>query len=338
MHLKNIEQFNIPKEDIILIGHQPKYMSWYFNHPIKNCVTNASQIAFNDVSALLVTGGGTINTRDKNGLSLKRMHGLIQPFANNNIPIFISGQTIGELGIYPEHDALAKEIIEWADVITARDLIYSHKYVDMVGATPKRLVNTCDDAVDLPYCSEDISNIALYDFMHESKKLCVINITDYTVNSPKKIDVINNTITEVLERGYRVVLLPHTPKDYQFFIKNIPLVEDIFLVDIKGLRGVDLKNIISNCDIAIGGRYHFLVFCLTAGVPCVGMAGNKYSYIKQHGFADQLNCGKFILQETQCLTPYIMALFDEIKDKEITENISPLSFKEFDLWFKGLTL
>ena len=69
----------------------------------------------------------------------------------------------------------------------------------------------------------------------------------------------------------------------------------------------------------------------------MGMAGNKYSYIKQHGFADQLDCGNFILQEAQCLTPCIMSLFDEIKDEKITKKITPLSFGEFDLWFGGLS-
>ena len=71
--------------------------------------------AVKDCDVLLVTGGGTINTRDAQGSSIKRMHALVTYFKKLEKPIFMSGQTIGPLGLYEEHDRLAVEIINAID-------------------------------------------------------------------------------------------------------------------------------------------------------------------------------------------------------------------------------
>ncbi len=75
--------------------------------------------------------------------------------------------------------------------------------------------------------------------------------------------------------------------------------EALHLPDTRHWTGAQLKKAISQCAVAIGGRYHFIVFAGTSDTPFVGMCGNHYSYVKQNGFADPLGLSRMILTERE---------------------------------------
>jgi polysaccharide pyruvyl transferase WcaK-like protein len=334
MHLRNLCRMGVPSRDIILIGHQPNYMVWYFNKAPRECLKNTANINFNNAKCLIVTGGGTINTRKPSGASLKRMQSLVMPFKKHNIPIFMSGQTIGPLGIYPEHDAIAKELLESVDVLTTRDKIYSKEYIDTIGANIKELYMTCDDAFGL-YYPKGIPK-EFQSFKNKSEKLCAFNITDYIVDTPQKITTLNKIINEILDQGYNIVLIPHAPKDERFFNIHIRKNNSIYLQSMEGMRGRDMKAVIANCDIAIGGRYHFLVFALSLKIPCIGLAGNKYSYIKQHGCADQIGLGNLIVNFDESSLNRTMETFNLAENTHIDYELESESFNLLNKWYNKL--
>jgi polysaccharide pyruvyl transferase WcaK-like protein len=85
------------------------------------------------------------------------------------------------------------------------------------------------------------------------------------------------------------------------------------------------KMLISKCNLAIGGRYHFLVFAMTAGTPCVGMAGNQYSVIKQNGFSKMIGKEHFII-DTSSPSPEVMKSILDVSEQALNNGRKKLYF------------
>jgi len=253
--------------------------------------------------AALVTGGGTLNTRDAEGQSLRRMHHHLRCFREAGLPVFMSGQTFGPLGLHDVHDQLAREVVDMVDVLTTRDGLYSRRYLEMIGAEPKEHLETYDDACTLPWEEAALPEESSA-FLAEGNVVAV-NVTHYTADSSEKRALMAELCEHVVGTlGKRVVLLSHAPWDYPHLhvirdsVANA-CKEAIHLPDTRLWRGEMLKKAISQCDAALGGRYHFIVFAGTSGTPFVGMTGNHYSYVKQDGFARPLGLSDFILTEKE---------------------------------------
>ena len=332
----------IADSNIFLFGDDPHYVSTYHGHPIENCLSSrrlqdhvaALQLRgqflksarkvlgslarghgfsrrdrrieriFAQADAALITGGGTINTRDAAGYSLKRMHDMVLGFKAYGLPLFISGQTIGPLGEYPHHDEMAARIVQSADMLTVRDSLYSRRYLSMIGTLRADLLETFDDAYTLEFADATLPPETA-DFLSQEPRPVAVNVTEYTSEKGEQrafIARLCDWLTQ--EDGARVILLSHTPHDqvrlYQIF--DMCKAESKSLLHIPDTRkwsGAQLKKTISKCAVAIGGRYHFIVFAGTSNTPFVGMCGNHYSYLKQNGFADPLGLSRMILNERE---------------------------------------
>ncbi len=329
----------VPREHIYLYGAQPDYVAWYHRHPPGNCISSeilvqaaraawqattskslrrrakatfrnyvgltrrvARRSVLGDCDFALVTGGGTINTREGQRWSLERIHLIVSEFKRHKLPVFMSGQTIGPLGASEEDDRLAREIVEMVNILTVRDADYSRRYLDLIGAKPRELIETFDDAYCLPY--DDAELPEEIDLLLETRKVAAVNITDYTADEPHKRNFVAELIEELIARRMveHVICVSHSPSDLQrlWMIRDMVRNEikpQVSVPDTRYWRDASLKRLISRCAVAIGGRYHFIVFAGTSNTPFVGMTGNHYSYIKQDGFARPLGLSDFILTE-----------------------------------------
>lgn len=332
-----LKVLKVPRKNIYLIGHQPDYISYYHKHSLDHCfnsslfqkrqelhesgirqkvklklksilkrefiISRKVEKAVKDCDVLLVTGGGTINTRDAQGSSIKRMHALVTYFKQLGKPIFMSGQTIGPLGLYKEHDKLAHEIINAVDFLTVRDSLYSRRYLEIIKTKPRQLVETFDDAYSLPYKNESLPD-EVNDFL-KLGDVVAVNVTEYTSDTHEKRTFIANLCEHLIQdHSFNIILLNHTEIDYF----NLTIIYDmiannfkssVILPDTRLWRDKMLKKMISCCKLAIGGRYHFIVFSGTSNTPFIGMTGNHYSYIKQDGFARAIGLEDFILTEKE---------------------------------------
>jgi polysaccharide pyruvyl transferase WcaK-like protein len=379
-----LNELGIPRKNIYIFGDQPDYVSYYHQHPLDRCFRSSilqseygkpqqnlslktrvkSSVksvlkpqqpdpekqacidAARGCDVLLVTGGGTINTRDPNGYSVKRMHALVKYFKNLGKPVFMSGQTIGPLGLYEEHDRLAKEIIESVEFLSARDHRYSRRYLQVIEAEPKQFVETFDDAYTLPYKDQELpADLANF---FQDQDVFAVNVTEYTSDDPKQRVFIANLCEKLIETfGVKIVLVSHTPKDFYnlhiiYDMAKDSVKEEIMLPDTRLWRDKLLKKLISSCKVAIGGRYHFIVFAGTSNTPFVGMCGNHYSYIKQDGFARVLGLEDFILTEKE--TWDMDLLLDKIKaarnlqlDLEDKFQRPSVSMQHFGEWLTSKT-
>ncbi len=229
---------------------------------------------------------------------------IVSEFKRHGLPIFMSGQTIGPLGANADDDRLAREIVDMVDVLTVRDADYSRRYLGLIGAQPRELIETFDDAYCLPYADAELSPELLQ--LTETARVAAVNITDYTADDVTKRAFMAALIESLLDRelAQHVVCVSHTPGDLQRLWMIRDMVSNarkgqVTVPDTRYWRDASLKRLISRCVVAIGGRYHFIVFAGTSDTPFVGMAGNHYSYIKQDGFARPLGLTDFILTERE---------------------------------------
>lgn len=334
--LKYIE---ITREEIWLVGHQPHYMAWYFDHPIERCIASRDfpkGFPVAEMDRLLVTGGGSMNTRPKEGgAGTRRMYQLVSPFFGK--PIFISGQTIGPLGVNPDDDAKVKEIVEHADWLTTRDSTYSVECLGRLDAWPKQMDTTVDDAAGLPCARASLPDNVL-GFLAQGP-VAAVNLDTYTGNTPQHIAAIGQAVKHLMDKGWRIVFVPHHMKDTHAFRYMLPSLDkkNALLLSDVGLRAEQCKRVIALCDLAMGGRYHFVVFAASVRTPVVGLAGSEYSYIKQHGFLRAIGLGGAAVQPSEVFDPAAL-----IKVVDVVTSVRPTapvpkstSFDHFAEWIRG---
>ncbi len=371
-----VNELGISKHNILLVGGRAGYISSYHRHPRNRCLSDfvfreypfLSRLKLGGVTALLrstlcetpimpslrfiknchaalITGGGTINTRDPRGASLKRMHSFVMFCRRHAVPVFMSGQTVGPLGINDDHDRLAGDIVRHVDVLTVRDNIYSRKYLDVLKVKPKEFVETCDDAFCLPY-EDEVLPPALSSFLSSGRTIA-FNVTDYTADTDDKRRFMAQ-LCEYLLATYKtsILMVPHTPRDFDHLHLITNMIDSRYedrvrVPDTRNWRDKTIKRLISLCRCAIGGRYHFLVFAATARVPIVGMCGNYYSYVKQDGFARLQGLAHFILTEADtwnmnAVQGRIQDAMDYDMDSNVPYDQPSLSMERFKEWICGI--
>jgi len=353
------EVIGLPRDQILLFGGNPGYVASYHQHPPSSCFPSrqleVNWGAKNGMSlrptglrglatrllgrrregfapeiderlrtsrAALITGGGTINTRDSRAASLHRMHRIVSYFRDCGLPIFMSGQTIGPLGVNAAHDALARQIIASVDVLTVRDSQYSREYLGRIGAWPREFLETDDDAATVPYAHEALPD-ELRAFL-EAGEAVAVNTTTYTGSASAHRKFMARFCERlIVDDDKAVVLVSHATQDWNNHIAILRMISPrlqrrVCLPDTRLWRAGRLKRLISECVVAVGGRYHFVVFAGTSDTPFVGMCANQYSYVKQHGFARTHGLGHFVLApEDTWREPSLWQRYQEAKSLDL---------------------
>ncbi|HQH25952.1 MAG TPA: polysaccharide pyruvyl transferase family protein, partial [Oligoflexia bacterium] len=372
------EHLGLKREQIFLVSANPDYTSSYHRHPRELCCrlpqetmmlvnpppkgkVKRAMSVINHISikrklselagfaqrsdGLLITGGGIINTRDEKGFSIKRIAGITRFFCAHGVPVFMSGQTIGPLGINRMHDELAAEIVNSVDCLTVRDSFYSRRYLQVVGGKPKELVETIDDASAL---EADFASVpAEWKSKLVPDSYIAFNVSEYTSDTAAKREFAARLVDHLLRCcGMPVVMVAHAPIDYAALWEIFDLLQrdskaNVHVPDTREWRAEQVKGLISRASFALGGRYHFVVFSATAGVPFIGLAGNHYSYIKQDGFARAFSLEHCILNPVETWDfAAVSARIEQIRGKKtvIAGKISyPLpSMLRFMDWLKQI--
>jgi len=275
--------------------------------------------ALNWCDKVLITGGGTINTRGTVA-SLSRMYDFVVRCKNHNKEVFLSGQTIGPLGISREQDRLAKEIIEYCSVITVRDFKRSLEYIKLVVADTKHIYQTVDDAWGLEG-SGKVTN-------HKIKAVLDggaigFNANNYALTATKEyIDIALQVCDTIIEKYNKSIVFIHQGLSLPYLDINISKQiyerskhKDKMLCENFGDVGCkEFKEIISHLDGLLASRYHSLVFAASSGVPYVGICADFYSWVKQIGFSEEIGVGDCIIKAEDVSVDNILSRIDLNKD------------------------
>ena len=250
---------------------------------------------------LFNVGGGNINSVIRTELYQKTLAHLSAKVLK--LPAIISGQTIGPF--FKKLDAfLARQALDAADMLTLRDKDVSRQRLAEIGVTRPRILDTADDAMTLPAFPESQAREMLLELSGgrwtESavKFLVAMNMNGYALGMGKgdnaswshDIALMSEIADRLVERHQAHVLL--VPTDYCPSSDDRPLLQEVKSTMRHGERAacvqaevddITLKGLIGLADLAIGSRYHFNVFAVSMGVPCIGVASGVYQMTKLEG-------------------------------------------------------
>lgn len=324
--------------------------------------------------AVLNVGGGNINGIMKGELFKKcTIYKICDLF---NVPVFVSGQTIGPF--YEDDERiLVRESINTVEVLTFRDKGISANRIKELGITENNykkipiMYDAGDDALSLPYVSsqeawEIINNEAPEEWKNfKAEYVFALNLKA-SLNSFKgrgrKGDLTSETvllakISEYILSNFSSKIL-FVPTDYCEGVddrvvlrKVLNKIDENYKSKIVLLEGIyndhQLKGVISCCDFAFGARYHFNVFSLSTNIPSIGMASGIYQQTKLDGIYSLLKLKEFYIEKDMefasldDVAPVIHKLVqnkDNIR-KILAQNVPPLiekSKKIVDIIFERL--
>lgn len=271
-------------------------------------------------SRIIYYGGGGYLT----GTTLSRLwdYVLIAKIARiNNIPIVLSGQTVGiwkhRFNIFYSRNSFA-----YASLITLRDLTESKADLKRLNINVQRCYPVCDDAL---FCTKEdsIGRIKKYladSFIDEeiiNEDYIVENIHDWGMDNDHTKDIILEQIHEINLRmnemtGMKIIFIPMTPTDVNFMNRYNKKFKDNMIhilsydYDYRIVRGM-----ISKSKICLTMKHHPIIFSIGESVPCIAINYTEYYCHKNCGALSILGMKDFYLNIEE--TGYIEKL-DKLLD------------------------
>ncbi|MEM6551185.1 MAG: polysaccharide pyruvyl transferase family protein [Planctomycetota bacterium] len=254
-----------------------------------------------DFDLFVVSGGGTINTRGKPYGTITRTHYFSSLARAAGLPLCLSGHTIGPLGLRPEDDQLARQIIESASVISVRDHGLSRRYVDMLGGYSGIWLEGIDDAY---YLTSEKHPDA-------EASIAGVSLNRYTTRTPEQIACLASAVASLLDRFAGVDLFGHIPEDLPkaFQVKDFckhSLRERVRVVDTAGWSPQQLHSYVSSLKFVVAARYHAAVFASALSVPYIGLTATHYSLMKKIGFMQQIGDLDHLLTPSESAQPILI--------------------------------
>ena len=236
-------------------------------------------------------------------------------------PVILSGQTIGPFNRWLDKK-FAKYALNKVDVITLRDAS-SSKVLKDLGVTKPLIKVTADDAVLLPHVDrEKINSVFLSEKIELNHPLVGVNILGSQRTFPK-IKMVDQKMAQVAdllisELGATIVFVPMeayypTPSDIVAASKVLELMEhkDKASLIMNEYDARVLKGIIGQLDLAIGFRYHFIVFATTVCVPAIGIYYIEYYRMKIKGIMELMEQDKYVVDLEKASPEQIIELARE---------------------------
>lgn len=218
-------------------------------------------------------------------------------------PVILSGQTIGPFNRWLDKK-FAKFALNKVDVITLRDAS-STKVLKDLGVAKPLIKETADDAVLLHHVDREKTNsVFLSEKIELHHPLIGVNMLGSMKAFPK-IKMVDQKMAQVAdllisELGAAIVFVPmaayYPPSsDVVAASKVLELMEhkDKASLIMNEYDARVLKGIIGQLDLAIGFRYHFIVFATTMCVPAIGIYFIEYYRMKIKGILELMEQDKY---------------------------------------------
>ncbi len=253
-------------------------------------------------------------------------------------PVILSGQTIGPIDSWFDRK-FAGFALNHVDVITLRDSA-SKSVLNDLGIFKPIILETADDAVSLP-CTNDnsVAEVLLERKDVANRPMIGLNMLGLNYYSTAKAKAVLAQVADYLASKLDAVLV-FVPMEYLNGADDRVALNDVFQL-MKCKQNVikitsehddkTLKSIIGRLDLAIGFRYHFIVFATTMQVPSIGLYQDAYYAMKIQGILSLMEQEQYACNIKDVSACEIIALVDDLlmkrtqiasKLKERTEILS----------------
>ncbi|MBD1889613.1 polysaccharide pyruvyl transferase family protein [Coleofasciculus sp. FACHB-SPT9] len=231
-------------------------------------------------------------------------------------PTVMLGQGLGPLQ-NPKLRLQAKAVLPHINLISLRESRAAIPLLNSLGVSPKRIVTTGDDAIELAYeaRSQKLENgIGIN-----------LRIAKYSEVNSNLLEIVRASVQDsARKKGAPLIPVPisHTVFD----AKTIQMLLAEYDDTSDGGQSLDtpLKVIeqVKHCRVVVTGSYHAGVFALAQGIPVIGLAKSQYYKDKFLGLADQFGAGcDVILLEDERLRDKLMSAIDNAW--RLSETIRP---------------
>lgn len=256
-----------------------------------------------DANLLFNVGGGNLNSKWRLGGLYSRCLTYII-CRNFRIPIILSGQSIGPIyGWFDKH--LAKFALNTVNVITLREKL-SRRVLEQIGVTKPLIKVTADDSTSLPPIDQKkLKALFSKEKISEHHLLVGMNMIELGILSREKMNKAKKLLAEISDYliskyNARIIFVP-----MQYIVSaddRVAASEVLQLMKHKDRAHIisskyddqTLKSIISRMDLAVGLRYHFIVFAVNSQVPSIGIYLDDYYAIKIRGILELVDQEKYI--------------------------------------------
>ncbi len=243
-----------------------------------------------------------------------------------NVPVALSGQTIGSWGNnFNRH--IAKKNLSKASIITCRDADDSIDALNDLGLDKEKYFTTCDDAL---FCKKTGNEEEIVNVLFESKLskeeidkgYITLNFHYWGLFTKDEKSILFNKISNLIDgiRKYSdkpIVLIPMSPSDdppmddflQQFNVEKVYKLKYDF--DFQIIRGI-----IGKSEVCLTMKHHPIIFAIGEKVPVISLTQSEYYKHKNGGALGLFGLEKYsvMLEKDSYLDE-----FDE-KFKEVNEN------------------
>ena len=237
----------------------------------------------NDSEVLFFCGGGYIN--DVGSFEARSNLALALMLKLRGKLVIMSGQGFGPFNTILTK-ILLRTVIPQIDLITFRDKINSKKIVESMNINLKSSECVGDDASSLPEKIIFTPTLKPYSY-----RIAVnIRISPFTANFSKKIKIIEDLLSE-LSNNYDFHIDFFIFETWRPWEKELvqKVIRDANLVNYTIHQTEDPREalyLLKDCDTAIGISYHFIVFALKQGIPCIAIYSGEYYRLKMQGLLE----------------------------------------------------
>ena len=260
-------------------------------------------------------GGGNINSLMPRELYKQTLMLLAASILNK--PVIVSGQTIGPLEGFKDR-WLTRLALSKVDMLTFRDKGVSSERTRAIGVSGPVMQDTADDALTLPVLTRKealklVSDNGGDEWLERLYKLTVVmNLNGYFKAMGKmtleqyepEIALMAGLADRLIEeKGARILFVPTdvcSSADDRILHRCIldrMRWRKMALTIEKEYDAVAYKSLVHLGDIAIGSRYHFIVFSASGAVPSLCMANGLYQKTKLKGVAGLFEMDEYFIPE-----------------------------------------
>ena len=232
-------------------------------------------------------------------------------------PVVISGQNIGPIHNWFDR-GFAAHALNTVDTIALRDVTTSRTFLESLGVTKPLIEETTDDSFLLPAAPQpEIAALFAKEGIESHRPMVAISIQDWPLVERAYEWFAQIADHLVSERGAQVVFVPMQYLADLDDRRAARRVRDLMSNShrVKILDGEYnehiLKGIISCMDLAIGTRYHFVVFAATSQVPCIAVALNGYYCIKHSGIMRRMRQDRYLCNVEEISVDEFISLVED---------------------------
>ena len=257
--------------------------------------------AIRDTDAVVIAGGGNMNTRD--------YHLLYERVAVTRIakhfgkPLYVSSQTVGP-ALSPQDASLVSEIAEYALAFGCREE-ETLALMRRLSPHPERVHRTFDDGLLL---EADARARVQADELTAGRESVIASFTFHHGNSWASRQGYYRDIAALCtyvadEFGLQVLLVPHagsfdaaqTQRDQDGNARIAELARHERVTTTRMVTAREDIALLERSPLSLSTRYHPLVFSSALGTPAIGIAPSFYSLVRMRGALGNIGLEDYVL-------------------------------------------